>query len=301
MSIPESQLETWSHRPQTNTAVKAHEDIRFALRSASSGIRGIAFEDYLQGSYKNDTNIFRDHDVDIVIQLNGSYFYNIDRLSPVDQARYRQAASPATYKLDEFRAAVLKTLQAALGWSAVTDDNKVIRVAGKSGVKLDADVVVGEQYREYVAFDGNTGRGYIEGIKFWAQDDRRWIVNYPKLHYDNGVAKQKDTANWFKPTVRTFKNIRNYLVNNDILPDNRASSYFIQGMLYNVPKGRFGYTHRQNFEDVLEWLLGALDSYGSFDCQNDIVPLFGYSDEQWNIADMTLFLQTIRALDRSWK
>jgi hypothetical protein len=300
LAIPESQLETWSHRPQTDTAVRAHEAVRGALRKPSSSVAGIDFEDYLQGSYRNDTNIYGDYDVDIVIQLNGSFFYGIDRLSESDQARYRRTVIPATYKLDTFRAAVMATLRAELGAAAVTDDNKVIHVAGKSGVRLDADVLVAEQYRDYVSFDGSTERGYIEGIKFWAQDDERWIVNYPKLHYENGVAKQKETGDWFKPTVRTFKNIRNYLVDRNLIPEDAAASYFIQGMLYNVPRPYFGLTHRQNFEDVLEWLSNAIDSHVTFVCQNGIVPLFGYTPEQWNTTDMTLFLRAIRDLDRAW-
>lgn len=300
MAIPESQLETWSHRSQTNTAVKAHEDIREVLREPSSPVASISFEDYLQGSYRNFTNTFRDHDVDIVIQLDASFFYNIDLLSEPSQSWYREVVEPATYKIDEFRTAVLETLRQAFGSAAVTNGNKVIRVAGKSGIRLDADVLVCEEYREYVSFDGNIESGYVEGIKFWAQNEQRWIVNYPKLHYSNGVAKQKSTHDWFKPTVRLFKNLRNYMVDRDLLPDDCASSYFIQGMLYSVPDGRYGYNPRQNFEDVLDWLSEFIDSYESFLCQNGIVPLFGYSDEQWNITDMMLFLRAIRDLDQSW-
>lgn len=300
MAIPKSQLETWSHRSQTNTAVKAHEDIREVLREPSSLVASISFEDYLQGSYRNYTNIFRDHDVDIVIQLDASFFYNIDRLAESSQTWYRQVVEPATYKLDDFRDGVLETLRSAFGSSAVEDSNKAIRVTGESGIRLDADVLVCQEYREYVSFDGSTNRGYVEGIKFWTQDDQRWVINFPKQHYDNGVAKQESTGNWFKPTVRVFKNLRNYLVDRDLIPDDCAPSYFIQGMLYSVPNDRFGYTPRQNFEDVLNWLSRSIDAYTSFLCQNGIVPLFGYSDEQWNTVDMVLFLRAIRDLDESW-
>ncbi len=55
MPIPESQIETWSHRSQTQTAVKAHEDIRGVLRAPNSPFSGIDFEDYLQGSYNSST------------------------------------------------------------------------------------------------------------------------------------------------------------------------------------------------------------------------------------------------------
>lgn len=71
MPIPASQIETWSRRSQTDTAMRAHEDLRNAVRGARySTVRDLDFSDYLQGSYRNYTNTVRDHDVDVVLQLD---------------------------------------------------------------------------------------------------------------------------------------------------------------------------------------------------------------------------------------
>lgn len=63
MAIPESQLETWSHQGAVTTAKTTADSIRNALDSYSSWPDGIYFEVYLQGSYKNDTNIRGDSDI----------------------------------------------------------------------------------------------------------------------------------------------------------------------------------------------------------------------------------------------
>src|SRR5437870_11381300 len=82
MPIPESQLETWTHQGATTTAKSTHETIRRALAADSSPIKDKDFEIYLQGSYKNDTNIRGDSDVDVVVQLNSTFDPSLSSLDP---------------------------------------------------------------------------------------------------------------------------------------------------------------------------------------------------------------------------
>ena len=301
MPIPESQIETWSHRSQTNTAVKGHEDVRSAVRGTRSHVAGVSFTDYLQGSYRNYTNTMRDHDVDVVLQLNQSFFYDIDRLPADYQDWYRRVVTPATFTLEQFRDGVVRTLKDAFGASAVKDGNKAITVTGMPGVRLDADVLACQQYRLYTSFDGDLSRGYIEGVKFRSKNDGRWIINFPEHHYQNGVQKQAATGDWFKATVRVFKNARSAMVEKSLIGPDLAPSYFIQGLLYNVPNNQFGGGHRINFDDVIAWLSWNTEQYGTFMCQNGLIPLFGPSSEQWNISDAILFVREFRRMDGNWR
>ena len=58
----------WSHH-QAGTAFKqAHVPIREAL-DAHKGLSQFKYEVFLQGSYKNDTNLGGDSDVDLVVRL----------------------------------------------------------------------------------------------------------------------------------------------------------------------------------------------------------------------------------------
>jgi uncharacterized protein involved in tellurium resistance len=299
MPILESQLETWSHRSQTTTAVRAHEDIRAALKAPLSPVRGVDFEDYLQGSYRNYTNTVRDHDVDIVLQLNTCYTSDFSLLSYQDAAPIQRLALPAIYSLTQFHPAVVETLGNALGWYRVSEGNKSIKVAGSPGVRLDADVIVAQQHRLYYATVPYPQ--YVEGISLYHRVTGRLVVNYPKQHYANGIAKQTNTNGWFKPTVRIFKNARSYMVDHGILAEDVATSYFLQGLLYNVPDEIFGGGVRLNFLGVLIWLAENIDQFERFVCQNRLIPLFGVSDEQWQVSRAVQFLLALLGLNRTWR
>ena len=68
MSIPESTLSRRSHH-QTGTAFKqAHVPIREAL-DVCKGMSRFKYEVSLQGSFKNDTDLGGDSDVDVVTRL----------------------------------------------------------------------------------------------------------------------------------------------------------------------------------------------------------------------------------------
>src|SRR4029450_1975896 len=69
MAIPTTQLDTWSHQGAIATAQATHVSVRAALSHAQSLIRTHDYEVFLQGSYRNATNIYAESDVDIVVQL----------------------------------------------------------------------------------------------------------------------------------------------------------------------------------------------------------------------------------------
>src|SRR5215469_14994830 len=59
--IPEAQLATWSNQGGTQNSIAAHKSIRSALEALDSPIHDRDFEIFLQGSYKNSTNIRADN------------------------------------------------------------------------------------------------------------------------------------------------------------------------------------------------------------------------------------------------
>ena len=80
MPIPESTLSGWSHH-QAGTAFKqAHVPIREAL-AAYNWPSDVKYEVFLQGSYKNDTNLGGDSDVDVVVRLTRSRFLSSGSLT----------------------------------------------------------------------------------------------------------------------------------------------------------------------------------------------------------------------------
>ena len=76
MAIPESQLEKWANQGAIITAKSTADSVKNALSSYDNWKDGVDFKVYLQGSYKNSTNIRGDSDVDVVAQLNSTFYSN---------------------------------------------------------------------------------------------------------------------------------------------------------------------------------------------------------------------------------
>jgi len=283
MPIPESQLKRWSHQGATTTAKQTHESIRSAL-DRYGWPRGKP-DVYLQGSYKNNTNIRGDSDVDVVVQLNSIFRHN----EPGTQLGFPSAS----YTWQDFREDVKTALINYYGKSRVREGRKTLKVETSY---LPADVVVCIQYRKYPPYPKSED-DYTEGMTFYVPSESRWVVNYPKLHYDNGAAKNQRTNGWYKPTIRMFKNARTYLIERGA-PQDLAPSYFLECLLYNVPDDKFGGTFQDTFYNVIIWLLQA--DLSAFRCQNEQDQLFGSSPEQWSEDKAKRFLKYMVCLWNNW-
>jgi len=283
MAIRESQLETWSHQGAIATAKMTADSIKNALNIFKNWPDNIEFEVYLQGSYKNSTNIRGDMDVDVVAQLNSTFYSNLSE----EQKRYL-GLTPALYGWSDFRTDVLRALNNYYNSSAITEGNKSIKVEDNDG-RLPADVVVCAQYRKYRSV--NT-YDFIKGMTFWTRNERRQIINYPKRHYENGVTKHQNTNNWYKPSVRMFKNIRSYISTISV------PSYFLECLLYNVSNGNFGDSYQDTFCNIVTWLNEVyLDN---FICQNGQLALFGPTPEQWSTESARIFIRELISLWNNW-
>lgn len=254
---------------------------------------------YLQGSYRNDTNIRGDSDIDVVVELNATFSRDLSRLSAHEIELYKRTYPPASYLWEDFRSDVLAALRGYYGRQSVSEGNKSIKIAGGSG-RLPADVVVCQEHREYQRFYGISDQQYVEGIKFWTRKDGREVVNFPKAHRENGVKKNCAwrTSGVYKPTVRIFKNARTYLSKQGAIRDDLAPSYFLECLLYNAPDEAFSSTHHQTIFNVLNWLHSV--DLSDLWCQNEQTLLFGPTPEQWNTVDAQELVAVLIKLWNGW-
>jgi hypothetical protein len=295
--IPESQLETWSNQGAITTSKTTHEKIRDVITS-SSILKGKSFEIYLQGSYKNSTNIRGDSDVDIVVQLNSTFYKDISNLSDYEKQKYESQHSPATYEWVNFKSDLITVLEEYFGKSSVKVGNKSIKILPSNG-RLPADVVPCAQYRRYKRYTGiSNSYDYVEGMCFWTSKENRFVVNYPKVHYNNGVSKNQNTNQMYKPLIRIFKNARTYMDARNMFDKSRAPGYFIEGLLYNVTNNNFKTTYNQSMYEILNWLHKA--DFSDFVCQNEQTWLFGNTPEQWAPENARDFLTALIKLWNEW-
>jgi predicted nucleotidyltransferase len=299
MSIPTSKLETWKKPGADDSATTTNNRVKNVLNSDDSVLqeKGKSFDVYLQGSYKNSTNIYADSDVDLVVQLNSTWRSNTARLSQSQKSAYNDAYVDATYTWEDFHEDVVSTLRDNYGWSSVDVEDRAL-VLDSDSLPLTADIVVCQQYRKYKRFNSKSDQDYYEGIVFWDLSTDEKIISYPKIHYKNGVDKNDSVYGRYRETIRIFKNARSYLAEKDEISEDLAPSYCIECLLYNVPDSKFEHDLQDRYTEIVDWLVEA--NLSSFDCQNEIQDLFGAKSTQWSEDDANEFIQQLVSLWNNW-
>lgn len=102
MTIPESQLGAWSHQGAITASSLTYTSIINCLEQYDFP-ENTKYAHYLQGSYRNSTNIFGDSDASIVIELESSGRPNTEKLSK-EEKKYlivNITMSPITGKIFE--------------------------------------------------------------------------------------------------------------------------------------------------------------------------------------------------------
>lgn len=298
MAIPTNQLGTWSHQGSVVQSRQTYAVVKNALEAASAPYTDRNFKVFLQGSYGNDTNIWAESDVDVVIRYDGAFFRDISPL-PADQlAAYTNYYSgPVDYPYDNFRSHVQAALKSAFA-NSVKPGTKAIRIAA-SDSRRSADVVVAFEYRRYYKFNSPWDETYTKGIGFF-NSAGTLIANYPTQHSENVTLKHQATNNRFKPTVRMFKNMRSKLVDDAVIADGVAPSYYIEGLLYNVPNDNFVYDESDRLYKILKWLDETKDR-SKFVCANEqYYLLWDNSPVCWPKANGAAFINAVIRLWNDW-
>jgi hypothetical protein len=296
VAIPETQLETWASQGAMAGSRDTYATIKTALEAANAPYAGKDFIVFLQGSYGNDTNIYAESDVDIVIQLQSAFHYGLDLLPPLQKTLCQQSfGGGVVYGFSDFKRDVLAHLRSKYG-TAVTPGDKAITIAA-NGNRRKADVIVCLNYRLYKKFNSANDQHFDEGICFFDSNNTR-IANYPKLHSANCTLKHQNTNSWYKPTVRIFKNMRNRMIAERRIEPGDAPSYFIEGMLYNVPAAQFGGSYENTVVNALNWL-SAVDR-GQLVTANGQYRLLGTDSVTWRAEKCTKFISAACDLWRQW-
>jgi len=250
MPIPESQLERWSHQGSITQSSNTYNSIKNVLEASITPYAGKNFKVFLQGSYGNDTNIYAESDVDIVIRLDDCFFSDLDALSDEEKAVHKQVFSDATYTHVDLKRDVLSVLTGQYG-SAVKAGQKAIAIDA-SGSRRKVDVIVSTQFRRYFKFRSTSDSEYEEGICFFNAAGER-IANYPKQHSANLTTKHQASSKWLKPMARVLKNMRNRMVEDGLISVDVAPSYYIEGLLYNVPNDKLTSSYEDCVVNTLNW------------------------------------------------
>lgn len=194
--------------------------------SKSVGLTSVNVDVYPKGSYPNRTNVVRDSDIDVAVELrsiiNHDFIHDAQGLGISD---FGLTPYRGPYETSNFKNDVEEALVVEFGQQLVSRGNKAITVAATNAT-LPADVV---PCQSVIVHTSRTASH--QGIKIWP-DRGLPIINYPKQHLEKGLRKNEQTRKRYKRTVRILKRLENEMVSRRVIEV--VPSYLIESMIWNV-------------------------------------------------------------------
>lgn len=283
----EADFREWSKPPtatEEERCTNAGNVVRNAIRSYPAfATRSI--EVFVQGSYRNGTNVRAYSDVDVCVCCREVCFsdilpgYSTSDFGLVD----------ATYTYTEFKNDVERALKAYLGASAVSRAKKAFDLHANT-YRVDADVVPTFEHRRYSVQNGRYT--YLSGTELRPDGGGR-IINWPHQNYENGTSKNNATGTRFKKLVRVLKRLRDVMAEEEHAAAKSIPSYLIECLVWNAPNSAF--VHDQYAENLRAILLHlyantqndtACNEWGEV---NELKYLFR-DGQPWTRADVNNFV-----------
>jgi hypothetical protein len=300
MPIPEAQLDTWSAQGGTGVFRDTYNHLKETLNDPAAPYANRTFRVFRQGSYENDSNTHGESDVDTVIMLTSTFHYSLSSLNAQEVQNF-QAAYPgtATYDIADFKREVNAWLQQQYP-GYVDPPGKAIHIRRNGRLPREADVLVCAEYKHYWGFANVADKtSYIGGVKFHDRNGNS-LINYPELHSLRCTEKHQATGSGFKQTVRIFKNMRHRLMDEGLLRDGAAPSYYIEGLLHNVPDTAFVARHDATMLNALRWIYNC--DRGTLNCAHQMSRLIGdHNPVAWPLADCNAFIQAMASYWDNWR
>ncbi len=229
----EEKFKRWASPPgktEEERCSNAEKAIKNAIK-ASAKLNHRNIKIFTQGSYRNNTNVRADSDVDLGILCLDTFFYDL----PKGYTRESFGITPASYHYDQFKNEVGEALISYFGSGAVSRGNKAFDVH-ETSYHVEADVAPFFEHRRY-----STDGKYLSGVEL-QPDNGGKIINWPEQHYQNGVEKNKTTNRAYKSLVRIHKSLCNEMSEQNIQQAKEICGFLIECLVWNVPNSSFSHT-----------------------------------------------------------
>jgi len=256
----EATFREWS-KPSSDTEEQKCSNTEKMIRAAISESPALSkrnIDVFAQGSYKNNTNVRQDSDVDICVCCRDVFYDDLPSDGSITKESMNFTSSD--YEYSRFKNEVEAALVAKFGRNMVTRGNKAFDVHATS-YRVDADVVPTFEHRRYY-------RDYSGQIKYHKgtqlhPDKGGKIINWPEQNYENGVGKNKATNNRFKFITRVIKRLKNEMEEKNISQAKPIPSFLIECLVWNTPNPNFG--NYQYTADVRNTLAHTFNQTISFE------------------------------------
>ena len=200
-------------------------------------LKGRDIEIFEQGSHANKTNVRNNSDVDIGIICRQTFYYTLPPYK--NKSDYGIYDSPYTY--DQFKMEVFQVLAKQFNVSEIDYGKKAFKIEHfkYNDSYLSVDVVPFFEYREY----GQNGVKNV-GVSLIDSQTHERVINYPKQHIDNSVAKNARTNHYYKRMVRCFKSLK-YDLEDEGYDVKDVKSFVLESILYNLDDDTYNMENAQ--------------------------------------------------------
>jgi len=240
----ETTFNAWSQPPgqaEQERCANAEQAIKNAIKS-SNILKSRDIRVFTQGSYRNNTNVRKESDVDVAVVCYDVFFSDL----PTGKTRENFGIIDGNYDYPQFKNEVGQALVDYFGSTSVTRGNKAFNIRENS-YHVEADVAPFFEHRRY-----QENGTYISGVELRPNNGGR-VINWPQQHYDNGVLKNNATNRRFKSLVRIFKSLCNYMSEKKIAEAKPIAGFLLECLIWNVPNDNFG--HSSYSDDVRACLI----------------------------------------------
>jgi hypothetical protein len=168
LAIPEQQLNTWTGLGSVQQSSATYQSIKNVVESAKVPYATRQVDSFLQGSYGNDTNIYGDSDVDIVLRTKAFFHYNIDALPEPQRAEFNRIHPGASqYTLANFKEEVGSWLYDKYDGDLDTSGKKALRLK-TNGNRRSSDILLVAPHKRYSRYVGPRpeDQTFVEGVLF---------------------------------------------------------------------------------------------------------------------------------------
>ncbi len=247
-----------------------------------------------QGSYRNNTNVRMNCDMDLCVR-HPFVRWAVHSGSGLTLADLGLIPVPGTIDqaVTTVKEHVFQTLQTQLGVDQVEWGNKSLKVKEVAGSRVDTDVVPAMNY--WWAWRGSTlltsSVSIVKGVAI-RSDEGQWIYNFPDQHYERGKAKNIRTGRRYKRVVRILKCLRDEMAAAPEVLAHPPSSFLIESLVYNCPdellQGKDWY---ETIWRVLAWVYNVTSKptvAGALVEANGIKPLF-VGGQPWTVQQANSF------------
>ncbi|MBU1119170.1 nucleotidyltransferase [Patescibacteria group bacterium] len=250
--ISEEQIQNWSRALSEIENEKCISTVA-TIKNILQEKFGDSVDIFLQGSYRNSTNVRQDSDVDIIVCYNKAYFPDLSGLSDQEIERHNSILIPSEYSFSQFKSDVEDLMRKKFPLQTERK-NKCVFVKGDVH-RVNADIVpcfILKRFRPPYYVEA-------EGIQFFS-DKEEEIKSFPRQHYENGADKNEATDASFKSVVRILKNSRNMLIDKNEIDEKLMPSFFLECLIWNVPNIQFNtFSEKRCVNSILKVLWADMD------------------------------------------